>query len=288
MNNLKIRASQVGSIMTDPKTKTKGQQYRETLESIEKKRDRLNGLSDKAQKTRDKLTEEIGDLEIKLKELEPLKDQIELSETTKSALVSIFWEREFNIKKEIVNKYLTKGTEAENDSIDLAVEVLQMDEFAGMKGEDIKNEIHFENDFLTGTPDIIRAKSIVDIKTSFTAHSFPLKDEKLPDASYYWQIMSYLALTGREFGVVSYCLVDTPENLVQDELFRYARNNGLIECPSDVELEIREAHLYSRLPKKLRVRSFYIERDDEAIERIYRRVEECREYYNSELLTQIF
>ena len=288
MKDLKIRASSVGSIMTDPRTKTKGQQYQETVFSIDNKRDRLNGLSDKAQKSREKLIEDISELEIKLQELEPLKDQIELSQTTESALVSIFWEREFNITREITNNALTKGTEQEALSIDLAVEVYKIKEFEGMSGEEIKNEKRFENDFLTGTPDIITEDSIIDIKTSFTAHSFPLTNKTIPDASYYWQLQSYLALTGKKFGVLTYCLVDTPENIVQDEIYRYTRNKGLIDCPDDVELLIRERHLYSRLPKKLRVKSFNIERDDEAIEKIYRRVEECRNYYKNELLTKIF
>jgi hypothetical protein len=272
--------------MTEARGKSPRDQYQEAIELIDKKKDRLNSLSDKAQKTRDKLTQEISDLEIKLKELEPIKDQIVLSQTTKSALESIFWEREFNIKKEIVSNPLEKGIVCEPESIELAVRVL-FPELEGTPGSELKNEEHYSNDFVQGTPDLIIGDAVIDIKTSFTAHSFPLTAEE-PSSDYYYQVQTYLALTGKSVGYVVHCLVDTPENLIQDELYRYARKNGLIDCPEDVESDIREAHLYSRLPDKLRIKSFVFERDDKTIEKIYKRVEECREYYESELLTKIF
>jgi hypothetical protein len=282
MSEIKIRSSQVGNIMTDARGKSIKDKFTETKESLSKKRDRLNSLSAKAEKTRERLTHEIETLELNLSQYESRLDEVNLSETCKSYLEEVFWKREFNISSEIVNKYLTKGIEVEDDSINLACDV------HGWNNQ--KNNDSFENDFLTGTPDMIFDEFIVDIKSSWSAKTFPLKNENddIPSQLYYYQIMSYLALTGKSHGFLIYCLVDTPENLVQDELWRYARNHGLLEVPTEIEDEIRESHLFSRLPKKLRVKTFRIDRDEEVIQKIYERIDDCRKWYNKNLLTQIF
>jgi hypothetical protein len=279
MKAIKIRASQVGLIMSNPRTKTKAQLYTEALEKRKAKLDRLDSLGPKAIKTRDKLNEELVELEAEIVQLEKVKDQVELSESAITLLKEMYWTLEHGITpKEIYNKYLQKGIEAEDQSIRLAQEVNNW----AIQG---KNEELLENEYLTGTPDLIYPDFIPDIKTPYTAFSFPKFDSELKESRYYWQIQSYLALSGASRGAVVYCLVDTPEILVQDEIYAYARNNGLIETPPEVELDIRHAHNYSRLPKHLRVKTFYIDRDQEAIDRIYQRVEDCRKYYNEILLT---
>ncbi len=276
METLKIRASYTGYLMSSPKRKSNRQKYDETKKILEAKVVRLDGLSNKAIKTRDKLSEEIPELETQLKLLEPIKDKVELSATAKEFLQRLYWETEHGIKEEYTSKYFDKGNDAEDLSISLAQKV------NGWKTIE-KNIEGFENEYITGTPDLIYNDLIADTKTSWTAFSYPLFETELKETRYYWQIMSYLALTGRPRGVVSYCLVDTPELLVTDEIYKYARINGLIDTPAQAELEIRHAHNYSRLPEKMRVKNFYIERDAEAIELLYKRIEVAREYY-AELL----
>jgi len=181
-------------------------------------------------------------------------------------------DKEQGIRKELVSKYLDKGNEAEDDSIVLAQRVNTWDRIP-------KNEEHYNNEWLTGTPDLVYPEMIVDIKTSWTAHSFPLIEKEIPNDGYYWQLQAYMALTGRKKACLTYCLVNTPEMLVQDEIYKYARNNGFIDCPGDVELEIRRAHFYDRLPDGLRIKNFYFDRNDDDIARLYKRIEECREFY---------
>jgi len=274
MKKVKVRASLSGLIMTDPRGKSNLDKYNDAKESLEKKVTRLAGLSEKAIKSREKLEPEIEALEINIKALALVKDEVLLSESAKSLAVRMYWEIEHGIKKDLTSKYFDKGNDAEPESIALAQDV---------NGWDVieKNSEQFENDYLTGTPDLVYKDLIPDIKTSWTAHTYPLFETDLSESLYYWQVQSYLALTGRPLGVVSFCLTDTPEILVQDELYKYARINGLIECPGDVELNIRHAHNYSRLPKKMRVKNFYIERDEDAIQNLYDRVDAFNVYYNS-------
>ena len=270
---LKIRASYTGYLMTDPRGKSNRAKYDEAVEKLASKQKRLDGLGPKAEVSRDKLTKiEIPALEELIKQLEPVKDEVLLSETAKDLLIRMYWENEHGIKKEFTSKYFDKGNDAEDVSIELAQRVNGWDPQA-------HNNEGYENEYITGTPDLIYNELVPDIKTSWTALSFPLFEKELPNELYYWQIQSYLALTGREMGVVSYCLVDTPELLVMDEIYKYARINGLIETPAEAELEIRHAHNYSRLPEAMRVKNFYIERDNEAIDRLYKRVEEARKFY---------
>ncbi len=271
---LKIRSSSVGYLMTNPRGKSNLEKYNEALIKLASKQKRLDGLGPKAEVSRNKLTNiEIPAIEQLIKQLEPVKDEVILSETAKELIVRTYWENEHGIKKEFTSKYFDKGNDAEDVSIELAQRVNGWDAQA-------HNNKGYKNEYITGTPDLVYKELIPDIKTSWTALSFPLFEKELPNELYYWQIQSYLALTGREMGVVSYCLVDTPELLVMDEIYKYARINGLIETPAEAELEIRHAHNYSRLPEAMRVKNFYIERDESAIQKIYERVEKARLFYN--------
>lgn len=271
---VKVRASNTGVLMIDPKGKSNADKYDDALKSLEAKIQRLDSLSDKAIKTKEKLIPEIEALELTIKKLEPLKDIVELSESAKTLAKKMYWENEHGIKKEYTSKYFDKGNENEPVSIALAQRVNAWERID-------KNEKHYTNEYLTGTPDLVYTDLLPDIKTSWTALTFPIFEDELPDNNYYWQVQSYLALTGIKKAVITYCLVDTPELLVMDEIYKYARINGLIETPADVELNIRHAHNYSRLPEGLRVKNFYIDRDDEAINRLYKKVEAFSIYYNS-------
>ena len=98
--------------------------------------------------------------------------------------------------------------------------------------------------------------------------------------AYEWQVQGYLWLTERETGFLSYCLVDTPEQIVQDELWKMARKNGYIEIPENVEQEVRDNHSFGHIPEHLRCKTFEIKRDEEKINAIKERIELCREYYD--------
>jgi hypothetical protein len=197
-----------------------------------------------------------------------------LSETTKQYLHEWIIANKYNRVKEITSKYLTKGIECEKESIALMNDVLFPFESL------VKNEMPFENDYLTGTPDVLFSNEIFEIKTSWDLFTFPFFDKEA-DKKYIWQVQGYMALTGAKKATIAYCLVNTPESQINDEIRRFTWKNDFIELPQEMEDFLRSRMIFDDIPAKERIKTFEITRDEEAIESIYKRVMECRQYVNS-------
>ena len=195
-----------------------------------------------------------------------------LSKTTKTYLQEIHKEELFNRKKELVSKYLDKGIQVEEQSISLYSEV---------EGKlFIKNKERFNNAYLTGEPDSIKGK-IIDIKSSWDFSTFPLHETEITNNNYYWQLQGYMALTGLKTAELVYCLVDTPDMLVEDEKRRTSWKTGHLELPDDISAEIERNMQYTDIPKKLRVKKFSLDFDSEAIDKLYERIGLCRAHLNT-------
>ncbi len=123
---------------------------------------------------------------------------------------------------------------------------------------------------------------MADVKTSWDGTTFPFFDEEIPNKDYYFQCMGYLALTGYDKCDLAYCLINTPETMVLDQIRREHWLNDSVwdgdENP-DIVAMVRSRHEFDHIPKEKRVKNFVIERDDDVIKSIYERVEQCREYY---------
>lgn len=196
-----------------------------------------------------------------------------LSATTKMYIKELVLENKYGIKKEINSRYLDKGNQVEDMAIELAEEALEL-------GFVFKNELYFENDYLTGTPDIITDTLIIDVKSSWNGTTFPMFEDELPNKDYYWQMQGYMDLTGKHNAIVAYCLVDTPEDIVLDEIRRVAWAKKELEPSEETEADVRSQHEFSHIPKDKRVKAFLVEKDEHAIWQIKERVEQCRTYYN--------
>jgi hypothetical protein len=183
-------------------------------------------------------------------------------------------------KEEIISKYLTKGIVCEDDSIKLASDVLFMN-FQ-------KNEKSFENNYLTGTPDLIGNDFVYDIKTSWHPKTFPKFYAELPEKSYYGQVQGYLALTGKQKGGVIYCLVSAPDHLIYDELNRLKYKLGLPEITDEIEEVVRHNMTFDDIPEVERVKIYAFDRDEDYIKATYSKVEECRKYLQSIGIEPIF
>ena len=197
-----------------------------------------------------------------------------LSQTTKSYIKELVLEHKYGIRKEINSRYLDKGNMVENESIELTERVLDLDLI-------VKNESYFENDFICGTPDIIMGDTIIDVKSSWSAHTFPFfLDEELPNKDYYYQVQGYMALTGATKGMVVYCLINTPEEIVLDEIRRTSWSRHELDVTEETEAEVRQQHEFDHIPEVNRVKAYYIERDEDVIQAIYDKVNECKIYYD--------
>jgi len=173
-----------------------------------------------------------------------------LSQTTKTYLEEWVKEQIYGARKTIENKYIRKGLHCEEESIEVYALANDIN-FA------VKNSKHYNNEFFTGTPDLIVDEKVVDIKTSWDCFTFPLFDLEMPTKGYYWQLQVYMELLGLDKAELVYVLVNTPEMLQYDEI---------------------DSLDYTTFDMKYRVKTFEIERNQEDIDKLYARVKECREY----------
>lgn len=197
-----------------------------------------------------------------------------LSQTTKTYLQELAVQEVYGIRKEFSSRYTDKGNEVEELSIALCNDVLGL-------GFIYKNEEHFSNDWITGTPDVNTNEILLDVKSSFDATTFPFFDTELTNKMYFYQLQGYLWLTNKTEALLCYCLIDTPLQIVEDEIRREHWKASLIEESLDLRAFVQSKHTFGHIPKEKRVKTFRIAKDDEVIESIKTRIEECREYYNN-------
>jgi hypothetical protein len=197
-----------------------------------------------------------------------------LSQTAKTYVEEQVLLAKYGIVKTFNSRYTDKGNLVEDESIKLASEVLEL-------GFILKNDEHFSNDWVTGTPDVNTANYVLDVKSSWDATTFPFFATEIPTKDYYYQLQGYMWLTGKQKSLLVYCLVNTTLDMVQDEIRRAHWNANLLEESLDLIDEVQKRHNFDHIPDNRRVKVFEVERDDEVIEQIKERVELCREYYET-------
>lgn len=169
------------------------------------------------------------------------------------------------------NKYTIKGNECEAESIEFASKFYWWENA-------VKNEQQFENDFLTGTPDVILQNSVEDIKNSWSEKTFPLFAKKIPIDGYGWQLQGYMELLNKPTAGLIYTLMDAPERQIEREARNKAYELGLDEIEYEMYEEIREQMTFSNFKDELRIKRFFLDRDKEAINLVQQRVEQIRKY----------
>lgn len=194
-----------------------------------------------------------------------------LSKTTQSYCKQWLKEQLYNKRYEFTSKFTDKGNECEDESIEFAAEMLGL-------GMLFKNEEHFTSDHMTGTPDVITKDFILDVKNSWDCFSFPLFETEVPNKDYYWQAQGYMYLTDRKQFKLVYVLSDTPEELIYKECRSYCYRNNIDEVSEELFDEFYQKMTYKDTADEFKIKVFEIERNDEDIEKIKARVEECRDY----------
>ena len=197
-----------------------------------------------------------------------------LSQTTKTYLQELAVEEIYGIRKEFSSRYTDKGNEVEELSIALCNDVLNL-------GFIYKNEENYSNDWISGTPDVNTDEILLDVKSSWDATTFPFFDTELKNKEYFYQLQGYLWLTNKTEALLCYCLIDTPLQIVEDEIRREHWKASLIEESLDLRAFVQAKHTFGHIPKEKRLKTFKIAKDNEVIEAIKTRIEECREYYNN-------
>ena len=112
----------------------------------------------------------------------------------------------YGYKPEISSRYLEKGLEVE----DLSIELYNTVFFSDLK----KNTERLENSYLSGECDLKKTRRIIDIKSSWSIEQFPALSSRIKEPDYEWQGRAYMILWDKEEFELAYCLVSTPEHLI--------------------------------------------------------------------------
>lgn len=262
-DNYLFRCSSLGKIMTAGKSSITDKQLA-TITEMEGK---------------PKLTEK---QQAELTRLIQKRDNPELSGTCKSYLVECYVSYIYGRQKDVYSKYMEKGLAVEEDAITL---------YSRVKRQVFKkNEERINNAFLTGEPDlfegesILKASHIIDLKSSWDLFTFfNAKLGKL-DSDYEWQQLGYCDLTQAESASLAYCLIDTPESLINKEANKLMWDMGAATSESpeylEAKTELEKNMRFTDIPLKDRLSEKFIRRDDSKILAAHERVIECREWLN--------
>jgi len=194
-----------------------------------------------------------------------------LSETAKGCLHEIYIEEVFGRRKTISSAAMKKGTAVETDSLELLQTVTGEVYF--------KNQETIENEYLIGTPDVIDKKNskVVDIKSSWDiwTYSRVTGDSALKD--YAWQVKGYMWLTDTRSAQLVYALVNTPEFLIADELYKMS-----FTMPPNTDMEqFRPNFIFDDIPSEMRIKRFEVAYFDEEMSELRSRLDLCREYLST-------
>lgn len=233
-----------------------------------------------------------------------------LSESAKAHCIDVFVSKMYGRREEVKSKYLDKGNQREEDSITL----LSRQSKIFFK----KNKERLSNGFITGEPDLFlgsdirNAQQTFDTKTSWSAHTFyRQRFNPLPDA-YKWQGVGYMWLTGAVRHTVAFCLVNGTVQAINDEKRRLMWSMGITDEMNAGDgfkkamMQIERNHIFNLqefldenpgydlyhslddwrydIPPKERLHQITIERSEDEILLVSRKIIAARKYINDTLL----
>jgi hypothetical protein len=280
-----VHCSGIYFVVADGKTKTGKQKYEECFNLLVEENTKYNEMGERKQNMANGLKKaaKIAGLEYMLDKLEATKHEDPLPAGAKSYLKRVYGQLKYgkwSATQEKGNKYTQKGKLGENDSIAL---INALDGF-----DLVKNEIRVENKWITGVADaflgenIHEAEYIIDVKTSWDWDSFAANIGSALNPLYWWQIQGYMELTGAKAGEVSYCLINTPDVIIQQELLNLARRMDVISIESPAfkaaEKELINNLTFDNIPAPERRLKFFVEKSEEAAQKIRETIPKCREY----------
>jgi hypothetical protein len=283
MGNILFNASSAGALMTEKRGSEFTEVNKLRIEELISERD--TGLNKNGNKVKWEGTQKPSELE----DLEKKRDETpELSDTAKNYVKRVWLKYEKGIVKNIKSKFLDKGLFQEEESISLLTEV---EKIAYSKNEERK-----ENDFFTGECDVFKdfgdKKIVIDTKTSWDAETFinakPSLDNEI-------QGVVYMELWDCDEFHLKFCLVDTPEHLIQREkdLEKWKYFSGDM---SDAELDLFEKQMqpiYDQIERNLTysnnekikkvecVKTYVFYRNNEKYQKLVSKAKLALEYYKT-------
>jgi len=194
-----------------------------------------------------------------------------LSETAKGCLHEIYIEEVFGRRKTISSAAMKKGTAVETDSLEL-LQAVTGDVY-------FKNQKTLENEYLIGTPDVIDKKNnkIVDIKSSWDIWTYSRVNQNSALKDYAWQLKGYMWLTETRSAQLVYALVNTPEFIIEDQLYKMS-----FTLPPETDTEqFRPNFIFDDIPNEVKIKRFEVAYFEEEMSELRSRLDQCREYLST-------
>lgn len=144
---------------------------------------------------------------------------VTLGEGAKTLIEEAIDEVVYDYKVSFSTREMTKGTDVEDESIDIYNRIFFTDY---RKMEEFDDHFSLKFLFASGHPDIVDCErlKVIDIKSSWSKKTFPKRPPKNP--AYEWQVKMYLYMltkkTGNHWanGEIAYILTTTPEELMPE------------------------------------------------------------------------
>lgn len=263
--------SLLGNLMTEVGGKSPLDHWQDACDLLAEEEAKYAAILKKESKSAQNKQQKIEAVKMKVAELALIKDDDVLSEGCKNKLLGLYgW-----IK---YGKWIVRENTGWNRGVKgVSVEDLSIEMINSLDGTNYsKNEERLTNEYLIGCPDIIdnENKIVIDVKSSWNMESFLYNIDKELPRNYYWQMQGYMAILELQKAEVHFCLVTTPEHIIQTEIEKRVGEKYSAE-------EIRANLTFDNIPEQERRLRFVVERDDEAIEKLYKRLRKCREYLST-------
>lgn len=230
----RFRSHWVGNIVSVPVGLTESQKA--TLNDY---RQRSSGegrpLTDKQRETL---------IELEYKELK--SNEYRLTDGQKKLLNELYFFEKYGRKNDLDFKQLRKGLEVEKLSRDL------LSQITGMYFT--SNPENRSNEWVTGTTDVKPSEGIViDIKSSWSFESYSNILQSKANDVYLRQLDCYMELWECDQSLLCHVLIDTPFQIINDELKRQSYKYNWLDFDGDVKpdfipdiVDIVQNHVYSR------------------------------------------
>ena len=306
-DNWTCRASQAGKVTGEPAGKNPMQKYLDAFSLIQK----LEEKTSSGKKLTVNQQEDLLDAKSQIDSLKARRNDIILSQTAKSYCKEVYWSTRTGRIKKIHSMYMENGKLGEPYAIDLISKLDDPDLYEmGMPVyEKCTLPRQFNNHF-EGECDIIKSPTIQDIKCNWDISTyFPHvnelvlgKESEIPkwifnekenvwelpannieNSDYECQGIVYMELYGESEFRLRYCLVNMPNELVEQNLKFILRDfGGDTSNPAFATAceEFRKEHDFSDLPISTRVCTFKIERNNDKYLEMCKKVEAARVYLN--------
>lgn len=257
-NNFKFRCHYLGDLV--------GGWYNKQNKPVltEKQFEEVKKLENKPKLT-DKQAETLANYKIKVDEWVRKQDNVELEPATITVLNRIWAEEVLSIRDVLLSKAVKRGVKQEDESIDLVNYIF--------KSALQKNTQRFENDYLSGEPDLVTKSSIVDIKTCESWHTFYYKSIQTATDDYKWQLWAYCQLANKSQAFIAYTLPS-----YDDETVAYQQSKTMdIEEENQIYLNMN----FERIPKIKRIKIAKVDVSGIDKVKVEKYLDKCREYLQS-------